>query len=66
MWTTYWWEVTDEESDLCGEEFFTELPDDATMVAHREYAYEIFPSVALHCLGEVSQEEAELMGLDTY
>ena len=24
-WTTYWWEIDDEESELCGEEFFTAL-----------------------------------------
>lgn len=66
MWTTYWWEVTDEESDLCGEEFFTELPDDATKATHFEYASWIFPGVELHCLGQVSQEEAEMMRLDTY
>ena len=22
-WTTYWWEVTDEDSDSCGEELHT-------------------------------------------
>ena len=65
MWTTYWWEVIDEESDLCGEEFFTELPD-ATEAGHREYADWIFPGTQLRCLGQVSQEEAEMMGLDTY
>lgn len=65
MWTTYWWEVIDEESDLCGEEFFTELLD-ATKTTHTEYAKSIFPGVELHCLGRVSQEEAEMMGLDTY
>ena len=27
MWTTYWWAIEDENSDLCGEEFFTELRD---------------------------------------
>ena len=45
MWTTYWWEIVGEESDLCGEEFFTALED---------------------CLGMVTEEEAEMMGLDTY
>ena len=24
-WTTYWWGIEDEDSELCGEEFFTEL-----------------------------------------
>jgi len=65
MLTTYWWEVIDEKSDLCGEEFFTELPN-ATKVAHYEYARWNFPGVKLRCLGQVSQEEAEMMGLDTY
>lgn len=65
MWTTYWWTITDEESDLCGEEFFTELPD-ATKATHVEYVKSIFPDVDLLCLGRVSQEEAEMMGLDTY
>ena len=26
-WTTYWWGINDENSDLCGEEFFTELKE---------------------------------------
>ena len=65
MWFTYWFEVIDEESDLCGEEFFTELPD-AMKAAHIAYAKSIFPGVKLHCLGAVSEYEAEVMGLDTY
>lgn len=65
MITTYWWEIVDENSDLCGEEFFTEL-EDATREDHTIYANELFPFEHLHCLGEVSQAEAEIMGLDTY
>lgn len=65
MWTTYWWEVTDENSDLCGEEFFTELKD-ASAIDHKNYAKKIFPNEKLHCLGMVSEYEAETMGLDTY
>lgn len=64
-WTTYWWEVTDEDSDICGEEFFTELQN-ADLPKHKQYAHELFPHTKLHCLGKVSQEEAEMMGLDTY
>lgn len=64
-WTTYWWVVIDEDSDLCGEEFFTEL-ENATYEQHVDYAFGIFPDVELKCLGQVSEEEAEMMGLDTY
>ena len=65
MWTTYWWEIIDEDSDLCGEEFFTALQD-ADAIEHKRYAKSIFPNEKLHCLGMVSEEEAEIMGLDTY
>ena len=65
MITTYWWEIVDENSDLCGEEFFTELKD-ATRADHTKYAHEIFPDERLKCLGKVSFAEAEMMGLDTY
>lgn len=65
MWTTYWWEINDENSDLCGEEFFTELKD-ATKEDHEKYVLEIFPNEKPKCLGKVTEEEAEMMGLDTY
>jgi len=65
MWTTYWWECVDEESDLCGEEFFTELKD-ADAIDHLHYVHKIFPGEKVHCLGMVTASEAEMMGLDTY
>ena len=65
MWTTYWWIIEDEESEMCGEEFFTELKD-ATRAQHRSYVKELFPNENPRCLGRVSEEEAEMMGLDTY
>ena len=65
MWTTYWWTIKDEESDLCGEEFFTELLD-ADAIDHKKYVKEIFPNEHCVCLGIVSEFEAEMMGLDTY
>lgn len=65
MWTTYWWTITGINSDLCGEEFFTELKD-ATMFDHKKYAHEIFPNERLRYLGRISAYEAECMGLDTY
>jgi ribulose kinase len=65
MWTTYWFEITDENSDLWGEEFFTELKT-SEKSKHIRYAKEIFPDVKIECLGKVTAEEAEMMGLDTY
>ena len=64
-WTTYWFEIIGEDSDLCGEEFFTEL-ENATKEQHIAYANQIFPNEKLRCLGRVSGAEAEMMGLDTY
>ncbi len=65
MWTTYWWGINDEDSELCGEEFFTEL-ENADKSEHRAYAKQIFPNERLTCYGRVTEEEAEMMGLDTY
>ena len=65
MWTTYWWTIDDEDSDLCGEEFFTELKD-ADKAAHKAYVKKLFPNEKPKCLGRVSAVEAEMMGLDTY
>lgn len=64
-WTTYWWGITDEDSDMCGEEFFTELKN-ATRKDHEEYVKKVFPNENLTCYGKVSAAEAEMMGLDTY
>lgn len=64
-WTTYWWEITDEDSDLCGEEFFTALQADDALT-HKKYVKQLFPNVKVKCLGLVTEEEAEMMGLDTY
>lgn len=64
-WTTYWWGISDEESELCGEEFFTELKD-ATRKDHFDYMRKLFPHETVTCYGKVSEAEAEMMGLDTY
>lgn len=64
-WTTYWWGIEDEDSDLCGEEFFTEL-ENATLEDHKKYVKKLFPNENLVCYGKVSAVEAEMMGLDTY
>lgn len=65
MWTTYWFEIVGEDSEICGEEFFTEL-ENATKEQHIAYAHEIFPNEKIVCWGKVTQTEAEMMGLDTY
>lgn len=65
MWTTYWWIIDDEDSDICGEEFFTELKD-GTYADHVNYVLELFPTENPRCIGEVTENEAEMMGLDTY
>lgn len=64
-YTTYWWVIEDENSELCGEEFFTEL-EDASRAQHAAYVEELFPNERPRCLGRVSELEAEMMGLDTY
>lgn len=63
--TVCWWEIIGEDSDLCGEEFFTDL-ENATIPEHREYAHQIFPKEDLRCLGLVSAFDAEMTGLDIY
>ena len=62
---TYWFEFIGEDSDFCGEEFFTEL-EDAERGVHIAYAHELFPDEKIRCLGKVTTFEAEIMGLDTY
>ena len=64
-WTTYWFEITGEDSEICGEEFLTEL-ENGSKEDHIKYAQEIFPGEELRCLGRVNSYEAEMMGLDTY
>ena len=59
----YLFEIVDEDSDLCGEQFFVECDteDEAWWIADAN-----FPDVVLECHGSYSIEEAEIMGLDTY
>ncbi len=65
MWTTYWFGFEDEDSYMCGEEFFTTL-EDASKEDHIAYARRLFPNENPKCYGRVSDSEAEMMGLDTY
>ena len=63
--TIYWWMFCDENSELFGGEFLTEL-EDAGRKEHMDYVCELFPNEKVKCLGRVSETEAEMMGLDTY
>ena len=68
MTTTWWFGITNEYSDLCGEEFFVEVEvplSDAKALA-KQIAKENFPDEDITCFGRVSATEAEMMGLDTY
>ena len=55
---TYWFEVIDEESELCGEEFFVE--SDCREMAW-DIAVENFGMIKLKCHGVVSEYFAEEM-----
>lgn len=59
----YLFEIIDEDSDCCGEQFFVECK---SLREAWEIADENFPDVALRCFGTYSIEEAEMIGLDTY
>ena len=68
MWSTWWFGFEDENSDLCGEEFFVEVNvtlDKAKAEAIKQ-AKKIFPNEKITCYGRVSKLDAEIMGLDTY
>lgn len=66
--TTWWFAITGEDSDLCGEEFFVEVYTtlDKAKAEAIHMAERIFEGEQLICYGRVSQVEAEMMGLDTY
>lgn len=64
-WTTYLWEIVGEDSELCGEQFCTELRS-ADMLEHAVCAHKAFPDETLKFLGKITQFEAETLGLDTY
>lgn len=68
MESTWWFAINDENSDLCGEEFFVEVNVtlDKAKAEAIKIAKEIFPNEKLTCYGRVSSKEAEIMGLDTY
>ena len=62
MWTTYWWEITDENSDAYGKEFFTELKN-ATHKQHFDYVRQMFPNTTVCCHGKVTTTKPEKIGI---
>lgn len=68
MWTNWWFEIVGEESELCGEQFFVavKVPIEEAKAEAMKIAKENFPNEELICYGWVSDEEADMMGLDTY
>ena len=60
-WLTYWFCIEDVDSDLCGEEFFVEAED---RIAANKTACVYFEEP--HNCGEVTWEEADALGYDTY
>lgn len=60
---TYWFEVTDENNENYGEQFFVEADDLAEAWV---IAMVVWDTPELHCYGKVTPMFAELMGLDTY
>lgn len=62
MWD-YLFECVDEDSKLCGEQFFVECDslEEAWMIADSN-----FPNEELDYLGKYDPEEAEILGYDTY
>ena len=67
-WTTWWFAINDEDSDLYGEEFFVEVNVtlDKAKAEAIKIAKENFPNEKLTCYGRISETQAETMGLDTY
>ena len=59
----YLFEIIDEDSDCCGEQFFVECK---SLREAWEIADKNFSDVALKCFGTYSVKEAEMIGLDTY
>lgn len=68
MYSTWWFEVVTEGSDLEGAQFFVEVYTtlDKAKVEATKIAQEVYPDEELRCYGRVSGIEAERMGLDTY
>lgn len=62
---TFYFEITGEYNDYCGEEFFVEA--DSLADAWEIVANEVEPNLdEVTCHGEIDAELAEMYGYDTY
>lgn len=59
----YLFEFVDEWSDLCGEQFFVQCN---TREEADEIINQYFPNEKVHYIDEFTDEEAEILGFDTY
>ena len=68
MWSTWWFGFEDENSDLCGEEFFVEVNVtlDKAKAETIKQAKRMLPKEKITCYVRVTELEAEIMTLDTY
>lgn len=73
MTINFLFEITDLNSDYCGEMFFVQLKRGSNIdgKALRKMASNIASKIAgkntiIKCLGPYTDEEAEMMGYDTY
>ena len=64
MYTDYLFEITDEDSDYCGEQFFVECKknEDPWIVVQMNFC----TTKGIELIGEYTPEEAEILGYDTY
>ncbi len=67
-WYNFLYEIVGEESDLCGEEFLVavNVPWENAQDYANGIARTSFPNEEIRGYGYVTEEEAEMMGLDTY
>ena len=64
MYTDYLFEITDEDSDYCGEQFFVECKkgEDPWIVVQMNFC----TTEGIELIGKYTPEEAEILGYDTY
>ena len=64
----YLFEIVDEDSELCGEQFFVECDswEEAWQVVIDNFGKDAMLYHKIEGIGEYSLEEAEILGYDTY
>lgn len=66
----YLFEINEEESEFCGEQFIVQvlgnMPKDLARKEARKIANNIFPGTRPHFICYLTPYEAEAIGLDTY